>query len=607
MEGRAESTIIMAAQLAQDAQAGYACDYSNKRQPMAFNEVKECCKGHSDLSARLQGQSINKVGKRHALRLMSDAYGKGIVRGQTENRNLCANHKENDVTHAETFRTSPTEAFMGREYVSTIELLNDKRRPDKVATFGEIDARNPKRRRITIRDVATLYGQRPRHPEMWCLSPYEFVMYWEPQLASYPLALAGADNAKHHVDLTASGRTKLQARADSGESNDLQAGVDYIVRAGGPGWVAYPDVPAAKHFRHTWVLTRRRRPVTPSFAGAPLPRHGGAEQQRAALIIMSYFHPWTLRHADAQEHVPYAGALRHERATWQEVMCTWFDGKVLCAEAKRYVGNFLSVHRVRPTDDGSEDGNSDDIISDEELQVSQTTLAEALATRIGGREGTEAEEEEGVEGGASHYHKSLAAMTLGQDVWKSEAGDQGATAPEFDAPASLEAIFAAATASQKRARPLEKFAQQEARDASLRAFKPTCAADVQGCSAKGTCLAAMDRKHVGVPQLVYVPNVPRARHIISRAESHIVRCMVLVMPRVSSPRSPGGLTRSAVAKVKMESPMQTRSSSRPWNAWGDASCRSWSWLPRPTPTSRWTSPSRSVGLSTAARELAKRT
>ena len=39
-----ETYIIHAAQVAQYAQAGYACDDCTKRQPCAFNEVKECCK-----------------------------------------------------------------------------------------------------------------------------------------------------------------------------------------------------------------------------------------------------------------------------------------------------------------------------------------------------------------------------------------------------------------------------------------------------------------------------------------------------------------------------------------------------------------------------------
>ena len=110
-----DDEIVRAAQIAQDAQAGYACDYCTKRPPMAFNEVKECCKGHQELTERLRGDSVNYIGKRHATRLMSDAYGKGIVRGQAENTNLRAYAKEEGaVTFAESFRTCQTESFFGR-------------------------------------------------------------------------------------------------------------------------------------------------------------------------------------------------------------------------------------------------------------------------------------------------------------------------------------------------------------------------------------------------------------------------------------------------------------------------------------------------------------
>ena len=90
MEKFTEDKVVEAVQFSQDAQAGYACDYCAKRQPMAFNEVKECCKGHSDLSERLAGEGVNYIGKRHATRLMSDAYGSGIVRGPAEHTHIRA-------------------------------------------------------------------------------------------------------------------------------------------------------------------------------------------------------------------------------------------------------------------------------------------------------------------------------------------------------------------------------------------------------------------------------------------------------------------------------------------------------------------------------------
>ena len=67
-----EDLVVTAAQVAQDAQAGYACDYCNKRQPVACNEVKEWCKGHSSLSQQVANERRNYIGKRHTTRLMSD-------------------------------------------------------------------------------------------------------------------------------------------------------------------------------------------------------------------------------------------------------------------------------------------------------------------------------------------------------------------------------------------------------------------------------------------------------------------------------------------------------------------------------------------------------
>ena len=149
--------IVRAAQVAQDAQAGYACDCCTKRPPMAFNEVKECCKGHKDLTGKLQGESTNYIGKRHAMRIMSDAYGKGIVRGQVENTNLRAYAKENDVTFAECFRTCQTESFYGREYVDMVQRINDQKNIERKTVFGEVDMRNPRKRKVAFRDVAFLW------------------------------------------------------------------------------------------------------------------------------------------------------------------------------------------------------------------------------------------------------------------------------------------------------------------------------------------------------------------------------------------------------------------------------------------------------------------
>ena len=56
---------------------------------------------------------------------------------------------------------------------------------------------------------------------------------------------------------------------------------------------------------------------------------------------MTYFHPWTLRHNEADDHVKYVGHLRGANESWQEALESWLDGIIVCAEAARYVGIFF--------------------------------------------------------------------------------------------------------------------------------------------------------------------------------------------------------------------------------------------------------------------------
>ena len=65
-----------------------------KRQPMAVNKIKECCKGHTTLAAHSRREPVNTQGKRHAIRVLKVLYGKGIVRGHVENTILRAYFKK---------------------------------------------------------------------------------------------------------------------------------------------------------------------------------------------------------------------------------------------------------------------------------------------------------------------------------------------------------------------------------------------------------------------------------------------------------------------------------------------------------------------------------
>ena len=117
------------------------------------------------------------MGKRHVTRLLSDANGKGVVRSSQERVNLNASGKENEVLAAETVRTAQTECMPGRDLVTRREHLTGESGKGAFLTAIEVDKRNPRRWTAVQKNVAFLYGHRPRHPEVWYLSPYEFVCY----------------------------------------------------------------------------------------------------------------------------------------------------------------------------------------------------------------------------------------------------------------------------------------------------------------------------------------------------------------------------------------------------------------------------------------------
>ena len=145
----------------------------------------------------------------------------------------------------------------------------------------------------------------------------------------------------------------------------------------------YPQGPSADHFRHIWIIQRRACMHARAFIGAHTPHRRPRETEHAAMITMTYFHPWTLRAADeAQSIVPYAGNLRPQDATWEVTLSMWLDGNVVSQESAHYVSNSICVFRVRPRDQ-DEDVRSDEDVDDDEFILTGKDLKQALKTRIG--------------------------------------------------------------------------------------------------------------------------------------------------------------------------------------------------------------------------------
>ena len=107
---------------------GYCSDYCAKNQPMAFHEIREFQKGHCQLHKDIlqRGDSLDKVGKKRAMRIMSDAYLKEIVRGQVECCNLRANYLEACPVAVERVSSSSLISFPGATFLNMVRRLANK-------------------------------------------------------------------------------------------------------------------------------------------------------------------------------------------------------------------------------------------------------------------------------------------------------------------------------------------------------------------------------------------------------------------------------------------------------------------------------------------------
>ena len=387
--------MVEAAQLSQDAQAGYACDYQNKRSARSCNEVKECVKGHRQLAEDTAGKRPAYIGKRHVTRLCSDAYGKGIVRSNQESTNLRVYARNDDVTSAEAFHTAQTVVMPGKTLSDWREAVCAQAELVDVLEAATLDHRNPAKTTAVYKNVVFLYGHRPTHPDVWYLSPYDFMVLWHLELATFNLDPRDDEDSPGHCVLTDRGKARALAatghdRSAAGQAPDavpdMRPGVHYRVREAPEShedWLPLPQNGFTNEYRHTWVLVRNRRPKDPSFMHCPMPRRGVDTEERNAAIVLTYFHPFTLDPDRADQHVPFIGHLCKGHPTWHAAMKSYFAGKVLCEESRRHLTNFLVVTRARPDMDASGEAGSDDLASDEELHLDKDSFEQALRTRMG--------------------------------------------------------------------------------------------------------------------------------------------------------------------------------------------------------------------------------
>ena len=167
----------------------------------------------------------------------------------------------------------------------------------------------------------------------------------------------------------------------------LKAGTDYVIKElnditnHDDSWAILPDNSYTREYRHDWIFKRNRRPMDPTFSCCPMPRRHDENQDSNAALIMTYFHPFTLNPELEDTYVPFLGNLCTIGKTWQASLLYLFGGRILCAETKKHLDNFLAVTEARPEEEHDE--RSDEEMSDEELVIDRLNFADVIEARMG--------------------------------------------------------------------------------------------------------------------------------------------------------------------------------------------------------------------------------
>ena len=133
-----------------------------------------------------------------------------------------------------------------------------------------------------------MFGERPRDEIVWLLSPYVFISEWEVMMLSDPQSLQYGNHRHHHAEFTEVGKEKTKANTNDDQDSELRPGIDYCVKKKPDSWwLPFPDIPSTQHFRHTWIIEKRKRSVAPLFVGSPVPMKRDDSSERSAMLTMS--------------------------------------------------------------------------------------------------------------------------------------------------------------------------------------------------------------------------------------------------------------------------------------------------------------------------------
>ena len=334
----------------------------------------------------LKAKKLGYLGARVAKRMITDCYGRGVVRGAVETCNLIIKSTGNDPTAAESIKTAPVADISLQYPLKLLQCVAAEKPWPKEPCKPSVDKRNPAKPKVTECPPWTVYGGRGRRLEVHGLSAYEFARHFHIKQAKHPFSLAakqGQDPSKFEAELTEKGTNRLTKKGQK-----LEPGTDYIIKEeGGDDWLPLGDGPQMQSYRHDWIIKLRKRPNVPVIFGAQSSRT--TEEQAMRILVL--FFPWVNNVKDASPGVPFVNHL------WQPGMEDWTEALLTHAssqgfptcEVKHLVMNFVFTYclpRHTHLVDGLEENSDNEDLVDElaDMELGENDLLETTLTHVRG-------------------------------------------------------------------------------------------------------------------------------------------------------------------------------------------------------------------------------
>ena len=333
-------------------------------------------------------------------RILSDYFGRDIVRSNQKSVNLRTHSGTKDMTATEAIKTNKNINMSAACILSLVYRINEfvatdcKNETSKIRM--EYDDRDKNNIRIESKNAAYLSAVRPmqdtRFPELAYLSLYEFVRYCRIESTAYVISgkdIVNEEDACYPARLTESGCEKVAARKDP---NILFFKEVKIVRLKkketnhgclSQTFLIFIFLFLCFKIRQFWILVRNERPNIPSFCTASMPDRKNGKEERHTRIVMTYFHPFTLQQDLTNPDVPHVSRLRGEEETWEKSLLVWLEGNVFIHEVRNMIQNFFFVARMGSDFIPDANKNYEDIFSDEDIDRERTDVQTLLYTHCG--------------------------------------------------------------------------------------------------------------------------------------------------------------------------------------------------------------------------------